>query len=402
MKSVFAEKNYVDFLDIGSVDSIDNCKSGFLCNSINEVNEIYPQIKISFEDVQTDVFLPTGIKSNNHFMEQALEILSKTNVHFVNKAESEFDDLFNDLKQHFNGAGVIESDDKRRSFGCFEVRLIHDKKYYQKNGLKDPHTSDSQMFLYQHITIERLEEMKKNSWGSLIGNCIENLAVKMENYQSRLLLTEWPFLKTDGSPLDSDYTFATSVDSDEDEDKEYAAITITSDGRIKDICYLDYEVDYDLIESLSLDPVHTEYAVMDSSGNINVVKETGLFCIPNADEIRQKWNDNLSADLRSDGFRDLEGRNKYLSECVDINYFCAGDSNLYYYVGYVGAGTKLKFPRAANIRLVQTYGDSKLFLDDLMTMMSVPYVRHNQCTVQPFPLKNLREWTESNKNPRME
>jgi len=132
------------------------------------------------------------------------------------------------------------------------------------------------------------------------------------------------------------------------------------------------------------------------------VKETGLFCIPNADEIRQKWNDNLSADLGSDGFRDLEGRNKYLSECVDINYFCAGDSNLYYYVGYVGAGTKLKFQRASNIRLVQTYGDSKLFLDDLMTMMSVPYVRHNQCTVQPFPLKNLREWIESNDVPRME
>ncbi|MBR6911754.1 MAG: hypothetical protein IKN41_07860 [Candidatus Methanomethylophilaceae archaeon] len=241
--------------------------------------------------------------------------------------------------------------------------------------------------------------MKRNSWGSLIGNCIENLAVKMENYESRLLLTEWPFSKTDGSPIGQDYTFATSIDSDEDEETEYAAITISSDGRIKDTRYLDYEADYDLIESLSLDPVHTEYAVMDSSGNINVVKETGLFCIPDADEIRDKWNENLDEGVGSDGLRDLEGRNRYLSECVDINYFFAGDSDLYYYVGYVGAGTKLKFPRAANIRLVQAYRDSKLFLQDLMSMMSVPFVRHNQCTVQPFPLKNLREWLESNNNP---
>ncbi len=247
-------------------------------------------------------------------MKQALEILSNNDVHFVNKSESEFDDLFNDLRKHFKDAGVIESNDKGRSFGCFEIRLIHDKKYYQTNGLKDPHISDSQLFLYQHITIERLEEMKKNSWGSLVGNCIENLAVKMENYESRLLLTEWPFLRTDGSPIDSEYIFATSVDSDEDEETEYAAITISPDGRIKDIRYLDYEEDFDLIESLSLDPVHTEYAVMDSSGNINVVKETGLFCIPDADEIKDKWNKNLADELGSDGLRDIDGRNKYLSE----------------------------------------------------------------------------------------
>lgn len=67
---------------------------------------------------------------------------------------------------------------------------------------------------------------------------------------------------------------------------------------------------------------------------------------------------------------------------------------MFYYVGMVGPGVKKNFPNAVNVRLVTSYQGSDLFFDRLIPMLSVPYVKHNQSTVHPFPCKNLREWAE--------
>ena len=37
---------------------------------------------------------------------------------------------------------------------------------------------------------------------------------------------------------------------------------------------------------------------------------------------------------------------------------------------------------------------SELFFQHLIPMLSVPYVRHNQSTIHPFPCKNLNEWLD--------
>jgi hypothetical protein len=65
-------------------------------------------------------------------------------------------------------------------------------------------------------------------------------------------------------------------------------------------------------------------------------------------------------------------------------------------VGEIGHGMGSKFSRAANVREIIPFEGSKLFFDKILDLMNVPFVRHNQSTVVPFPLKYLTEWMNIN------
>lgn len=68
--------------------------------------------------------------------------------------------------------------------------------------------------------------------------------------------------------------------------------------------------------------------IRDTSGNINIIKDTGWFTIPEIYSIKDELT-NGNTKLRS-----KEKRNELLSSCLDIKMFNYGDSK-YYFVGTI-------------------------------------------------------------------
>ena len=125
--------------------------------------------------------------------------------------------------------------------------------------------------------------------------------------------------------------------------------------------------------------------VMDTYGNINVIKDTGWITIPEIIEIKKEL------EAGNNKLRSKAKREDLLSSCLDIKSFRV-DNTLYYFVGTIGEGMKYAIHNAANIRRIEPYNGAPEFFEKLLPLMNVSFVKNEQLTVMPFPFKYLREW----------
>ena len=92
--------------------------------------------------------------------------------------------------------------------------------------------------------------------------------------------------------------------------------------------------------------------------------------------------------------RGKQKRAELLTAVTDIRTFVQGKSR-YYFVGIIGEGMRTNINHASNIRRVDSYKGSELRFEEMLQLMSVPFVRNGQLTVIPFPFKYLREYIAS-------
>lgn len=124
------------------------------------------------------------------------------------------------------------------------------------------------------------------------------------------------------------------------------------------------------------------------NGDINVIRNTSWYTIPEIEKIYMELsNDNTH-------LRNKKMRDELLSSVTDIKMF-EDNKCQYYFVGVVGNGMRASVTDAANIRMLESYNNSKLRFNELLPLMNVTYVRNNQLTVLPFPFKYLREYIAS-------
>ena len=122
-----------------------------------------------------------------------------------------------------------------------------------------------------------------------------------------------------------------------------------------------------------------------SNEDINVIRETSWFTIPEIEKIHGELSEGNTY------LRGKAPRQELLSAITDIKLFGQGDRK-YYFVGIIGEGMRTNVAHAANIRMVEPYKNSVLRFEDLLPLMNVTFVRNGQLTVMPFPFKYLREY----------
>ena len=400
-------KNLMKFFNSGSEQALDSTKSAYIDRFLKNLNDFYPDLKIGLKRIDSQVFEPTGNSSNIYHMEKARELVEKCSFRFVNLCEDDVDDIFDEVKKRFALKKRPSLDSFSEKPREIEFVLIHSHEYYEDQNAEDAYQKESSAECVQHVTVEKIldfireaksEKDLDTAWKLFAENCIENMAVKLENAEHKFLLTKWPQKDADCKEIDTKLTFCMRArDAEEDEDEpRFVSYTVNHEGTFSEPRLLDEENDddYALIEAMMVDPVKIEVAIRNGSGNTNLIWSTDAITVPRADAMRERLEYNRDNNLRQEGLAGRDAREELYPECVDIGYRILDDRNMYYYVGKVGPGVTKSFNNAVNVRRVTAYRGSALFFPRLIPMLSVPYVRHNQSTVHPFPCKNLFEWLD--------
>ena len=206
--------------------------------------------------------------------------------------------------------------------------------------------------------------------------------------------------------------------------------------------YLFNQTEYDEYMEL-LDAEDTLGFVKDNLGNINLIKNTNLFSLPDFKSIgnilkevdkketlsgitlkeilpelsnsfeekdytkqeilrlfdnRSEKKDAVERIYQDTGIRlysylrGKEQREQYFAGVIDVNYISVSDREAFYNVGEVGNGMKNSLGRASVIRKIEAPEGNGLFFQELLPLMGVEFVKYGMLTVVPFPFKYLREY----------
>lgn len=92
-------------------------------------------------------------------------------------------------------------------------------------------------------------------------------------------------------------------------------------------------------------------------------------------------------------FRDKKHKEEIISSQLDISYWELNTRESVYLAGQKSQELNTKFVNSTVARRVFTYGSHRLFFDELLPLMAVDFVKHEELTVFPFPIKYLREYS---------
>ena len=144
----------------------------------------------------------------------------------------------------------------------------------------------------------------------------------------------------------------------------------------------EYSAYVDIFEEAKTRGENIKGIIKTEDGMINVIKDSGMFTLPEIDEIQAHLfvGDNK--------LRGKEKREELLQSCLDIKLYEEGGSQ-YYFVGTIGEGMRWNIQRASVVRKIEGYKGVPVMFEQLLPLMNVSFVRNGQLTVVPFPFKYL-------------
>jgi len=308
----------------------------------------------------------------------------------------------------------------------FNIPVILPKKAYKGREKEDPHTDESYNLL-QHVVINNLKEAirkyksetKKNQ--TIYNNTREKWVKKEEGRKAEDYPKKFP--TPANMPLAEVLFEQLYIKEEIDKGKmeffrwaeEYYegrwefAIPLTHSEHRKVHCdgFAVFEVDPDgtMTEPKKYAPSdpfgprgysgidwnEVEYAVKDPAGQINVVRTTGISTIPDADAIYDLLRKNHKGNKgRTVGMKDGNAKFEMFGGSIDLGYAKLSKSRWIYYVGQMNM--KMTVANSSVVREIEALDEGYVFFDRLFHMMSIPYVKHKQNSVIPFPIKYLTEW----------
>lgn len=381
------KKNEISFLDLQNYDKFMCSKLGVLSVVFDIFNKTYSEyIKISFNEItmyESVDYTSRQIKENVRIISSKLH---NTKIKFVDLINNDYSKMFIDdvAKIIENKYDVKTTIGKRVSEKYYNICVIHNRDYY--DGTNDPHDIQYKNKAVQHITLEDFQE----NVVSAVSTIINEILIKQDLIDNKITLYDWSSLN-----LPSNVIFASSFEIDGV--NRYFVMDIEKDGTFGiteqklDLHNVDkYSVFTDIFEENDRISKSIKGIVKDSDENINVIRDTSCFTIPELSKINSEL-ENGNTYLRGKDKRD-----ELVSACTDVKYY-EKDGCGYYFTGVIGNGMRAKVGYASNIRKIEPYKESKLFFNSLVPLMSVPFVRNNQLTVIPFPFKYLREYININK-----
>ncbi|MCD8293926.1 MAG: hypothetical protein LUE27_01580 [Clostridia bacterium] len=408
----------IPFLDMSNLDAFDSSKMGCLCKILKLFKTKYGRTAtLEFETIPDEDSNSRSIKRmSKPNRRKTRKDLVEANGGIINICNFALDDprsesLLSLLAATLDMYQIPYQVSNEVSKEMMNILIIHDADFYdlpENAGIKDPHIESSE-YIVQHVTVE--------NFGSddciqdcLINKVIDEMVIKrdikykqltIDNWEGRKYTTDWTFVVIEKVKLD-DSTEKKEKDGQSSQDdsvsvrpieKTYFYImTIHPDGR--------FDIDRTEEEPECLKNFNDRFLISNPSDlicvivrgdredrKINYIVDTKLFTIPEIEKIR----DQLKAGKKIS--RKKEDREELFGDILDIKYYRQGDS-IFYYAGTIGTGMQMKVERSARIREVRAAHDNPLFFDEIVSLLDVNFIRDNQITVVPFPLKFIRAYKE--------
>ena len=379
MRQTKNAKTEIAFLDIQNIDRFNQSKMGILTTVLENFNNRFSSIAhLDFESI-TDYKALDYTRSVANENKQAIsDLLSIKPIKIVDCIDDEYSKIFCkeicDLL--LSKYGIKTSCGKRVAKDHLNIRVIHNAAFYADSD--DPHRIFNDVAV-QHITFEDFSECSEFA----ISTVIHEMLIKADLVKQKISLFDWNTL---GLKDDIDF----GIEVTDEQNTKYIFMTIHPDGtfNISEQTLNLFEANkynqcVEIFENAKMNSVKVHGIIRDALGNINIIKDTEWFTIPEIYIKAELANGNTK-------LRGKEKRNELLSSCLDIKMFNDGVSE-YYFVGTIGNGMRWLINRATNIRKSEPFEDSILMFEKLLPLMNVTFVHNGQLTIIPFPFKYLRE-----------
>ena len=377
-------KTEITFLDLQSKKKFEHTKMGVLQSVITGFNEKFAEIcQLEFQSKEVKCRRDYSKSVQKENAKRIREILEETGVHLVDRIGDDYSAIFiKNIKQLLEKKyEIIATAGKRVKKDKLNIMLIHNAEYY--NGVNDPHDEIYDGAAVQHITFEDFSDSSEFA----LATVIHEIIIKKDIEEGRITLFDW-------EKLGFDREISFGMEAEIDEVKRYFFIKVNPDGTFEiweqEFSLFEMNEYSEMTEIFEQGRTRSETVkgvIRFADGSINVIKDTGLFTIPETAKI---------AELLYAGDNKLRGRERreeLMSSLLDIKLY-EENGACYYFVGTIGEGMRQKIPRAAVIRKVEGYNnESDLCFDRLLPLMNVSFVHNGQLTVIPFPFKYLREYT---------
>ena len=403
MRQIRNNKTEIPFLDIMNLDHFNQSKMGILTTVLECFNDKFSGIShLEFTNIRDYQRRDYPRAVANESTKEISKLLKNRQIHIVDCIDDQYSQKFCKEIYDFLSSeyGITASCDKQISKGRLNIKAIHNADFY--DGDNDPH----QVFIdvaVQHITIEDFlgdaiddkddEDSKKKrhkKYKRKIPAVIHDLIIKDDLIKQKISLFDWSTLE-----FEEDIDFGIQLTkTKDDQNTKHAFMTIHPDGTfdISEQIYDPFEPNkysqcIQIFEEAQNNSEKVRGLIRDTSNNINVIKDTGWFTIPEIDRIKAELS-NGNTKLRGE-----KKREELLASCLDIKMF-GDDAAEYCFAGTIGKGMQSSINCAANIRKIEPFEDSTLMFEKLLPIMSVTFVRNGQLTILPFPFKYLREYSK--------
>ena len=385
MRQIDGTKTEIPFLDLQNIAKFQHTKMGVLNSVLNTFNEKYSDMcKIEFacKEISSRLDYSKSVQKEN--AKRIKDVLEEKGVQLIDQIDDEYSAIFTQnikalLESKYEISPTIG---KRVSKDKLNIMIIHNAEYY--NGVNDPHDKIYEDAAVQHITFEDFSDSSEFA----IATVIHEIFIKKDIQERKLSLFDW-------SKLGFEEPVSFGIEAEIDEIKRYFFITVNPNGdfNIKEQELTLFEMDEytEMVEIFEQGRTNSETVkgvIRFADGSINVIKDTGLFTIPEISEIVELL-DNGDNKLRG-----KERREELLSSCLDIKMY-GDDGRCYYFVGSIGEGMRQNIQRACVIRSVEGYAGAEVKFAQMLPMMNVTFIHNGQLTVLPFPFKYLREYVNS-------
>lgn len=309
------------------------------------------------------------------------------------------EELRAEIEGYLAKVGIAVSESEGRLSLC----CIPAKDFVSKES--DPYAKMVQ-YPAQHVTAEilvsrsykkkkGLERTLENmvSWPGL-ETSLKELRIKGDIEAGRIRLYDWSRIG-----IDETLAFAMVVEKGEDgEPSSFAVLEISPDGSML-FAHMDsfYDGDDEFVDqsvrALDEEPEGTWCCVSPSLGTV-VGTETKMVTMPSFTAMAD-YAAEFKQGKADAGQRSAETLMALYGDEFDIAWAVepGGMSALYYAADCHNARTKRA--RATRLRRLTSFdGPIEPWLDILMTMLDVWFVKMREGTVRPFPIKYLREWCD--------
>ena len=381
MRQTKNAKIEIAFLDIQNIDRFNQSKMGILTTVLENFNDKFSNIAhIEFASITNYKALDYTCSVAKENKQAISGLLSIKPIKIVDCIDDKYSKIFCkkicDLL--FSKYDIKASYGKRIAKDHLNIRVIHNATFYADS--EDPHRVFNDAAV-QHITFEDFSECSEFA----ISTVIHEMLIKDDLVKQKISLFDWSTL---GLKEDIDF----GIETPDEQSTKYIFMTVHPDGtfNISEQTLNLFEVNkynqcIEIFENAKINFEKVHGIIRDNLGNINIIKDTGWFTIPEINNIKNELaNGNTK-------LRGKKKRDELLSSCLDIKMFNDGVSE-YYFVGTIGNGMRWRINRAANIREIEPFEDSILMFDKLLPLMNVTFVHNGQLTVMPFPFKYLREF----------
>jgi len=383
-------KNNVDYLTFDPKRYL-SCRCKLLDDLIKKVNCKYGAfVELSFSHMRCLINEKPPRDATSSFRKLLHDRISSENVCIVRAYDDELvSRVCLSIQQKMNEElGLDVRISSAVMSNCLNIRVIHSPEYCKDNGIFDRYNDDLTGFNVQHIIAERYAK----TGDSASDVVLKELIIKKDLKEGSISIENW----SDRS-FKNDITFVMFEKRTEDDidHVDVYAMTVHPSGLFvisgpEDASESDVWFDIAYDKNGSVD-IPDGVVIMD--GKINVIRDTGVIPLPVEKELQDAMD--LLDQLRSEGNAHTRGqktprsgysRDNIIHSLMDLKLISDGKM-MFYMSGYDSNNIKSTYSRAPHLRKVIPYDCDESFMDEVLSLMNVPFVRFGGLTVLPYPFK---------------